>query len=1125
MRSVSTHRLAVAVAVMATFAALSASTPSDADPILKYTLSDLRERQRALLPACRDKLDLETELERGNEFAVFGQTVGLLCELEAQERLEPGEDPDPPSPLPSPPALQAYWVRLVDRLNYLLDNVHNQVVCPAAPPECSASTQCTTLPHTACCEWVHQSCKDIANIVIARQAAFLLAYVMHQHHPTLLQVPIDPEAIDAFAALARHPVLSPPLLPTGPPGNLEIPLYGLRILAGEILFDPHLINRGVGEFYASFEQVGRRSFAEPTAPHYNGLTISLLSLLRDAVHSGLRADVDQLLAAHFLVPAHPYLPGGGLGAVQDRDKSGGGISDPDPTGASHLIPAINLFVHDPALPAATGHERFALASTYVVPEIIRSIYLDKGTDPGRFWYRRAAAFDTRNGWYQGLFDYLSNGWQGTIGGSDWEIRSTPWEAVILPDGDAQMGVGYGERGYHDATSGLYLRRPGAGDPSFSILYHRLPRPDASDPTVAPDPTDGLWDSERSASARRMLWGDTSVTLWNLDDQWRPPGADPNELLVQYTEAHLPDFCDASVADECKTSTHAGQKWYLARSGSAYVAFTALGTLATPQGETDMGDWIYLKLDSTISGNVTVLGTMDEYPTLDDFWEDIKDRHLSFGGGEVEFDTVDGGGTTRMRLSYAPEERAITVDPEDPSSQEQILYDDTTDVYFQAELLDSPWVTWDESGGRFQLSIQRAEYNGGDPLVFDYGSTTEPTTPLEASLDLPRGGRDGGSGDVSLKWLHSWDDVAIEKYSVYYYDGWLTPTTGSWLADVTPTFDEPWDDPLKSVRAQISGGPADDTSVSCSRKIFFGVEAWDGEKASPHRAFVTDVPVQGDVGLPPGPVQNLGVRPANTRVVLAWDPARDDCGVAGYHVSRGGGTPVFVSSSPYIDTDVVQSMTYTYTIQAEDEAGHVSTNGPSIKASLCADPDPPTAVTSAVGAEDLYGRSVTLTWDPATDGCAVLWYKVNRDGVLLDRVSAKEFEYADEIRFTDESVAPGEHYDYEIIATDFDGLRSSTVPVPVDTAADTEAPTPPANVTGTPTTGQIDLAWEASYDYWGVAGYEVVRDPPFASSVQVGLDLFYADTDVSSGVTYDYTIRATDGGGNTADSETVSVTAN
>ncbi|WLQ37922.1 cellulase family glycosylhydrolase [Streptomyces castrisilvae] len=79
--------------------------------------------------------------------------------------------------------------------------------------------------------------------------------------------------------------------------------------------------------------------------------------------------------------------------------------------------------------------------------------------------------------------------------------------------------------------------------------------------------------------------------------------------------------------------------------------------------------------------------------------------------------------------------------------------------------------------------------------------------------------------------------------------------------------------------------------------------------------------------------------------------------------------------------------------------------------------------------------------------------------------------------------------------------------------DTQAPTAPAGLTVTATTGtSVSLSWTAASDDTGVTGYDIYRGSTKAGTAT---GTTYTDTGVSAGTSYTYTVRARDAAGNTS----------
>lgn len=89
------------------------------------------------------------------------------------------------------------------------------------------------------------------------------------------------------------------------------------------------------------------------------------------------------------------------------------------------------------------------------------------------------------------------------------------------------------------------------------------------------------------------------------------------------------------------------------------------------------------------------------------------------------------------------------------------------------------------------------------------------------------------------------------------------------------------------------------------------------------------------------------------------------------------------------------------------------------------------------------------------------------------------------------------------------------------AIDSTAPSAPSGLSATASSSaKVDLAWSASTDNVGVAGYRIYRD---GTEIGTSTVASFADTSVAGGTTYNYTVKASDVAGNlSASSNTATV---
>lgn len=153
-------------------------------------------------------------------------------------------------------------------------------------------------------------------------------------------------------------------------------------------------------------------------------------------------------------------------------------------------------------------------------------------------------------------------------------------------------------------------------------------------------------------------------------------------------------------------------------------------------------------------------------------------------------------------------------------------------------------------------------------------------------------------------------------------------------------------------------------------------------------------------------------------------------------------------------------------------------------------------------------TVQLTWNASTDNIGVTSYDVYANGQLRGSVNGSTLTYADQQAAT-ATVA------YHVIAKDAAGNASSasnTVTRNGTAPADTQAPTAPSNLAYTqPSSGTIQLTWNASTDNIGVTSYDVYANGQLRGSVN-GTTLTYADQQPAT-ATVSYYIVAKDAAGN------------
>ncbi|MGM0904103.1 MAG: fibronectin type III domain-containing protein [Bacillota bacterium] len=189
----------------------------------------------------------------------------------------------------------------------------------------------------------------------------------------------------------------------------------------------------------------------------------------------------------------------------------------------------------------------------------------------------------------------------------------------------------------------------------------------------------------------------------------------------------------------------------------------------------------------------------------------------------------------------------------------------------------------------------------------------------------------------------------------------------------------------------------------------------------------------------------------------------------------------------------------------------------------------TAAVQATSSAD--GKSVTLTWDAATDNVGVAGYTLYQNGEKL----GNNYTTTNKTSFTVTGLTPAKEYSFKVEAADATGNRTSDGPevtVTTEGTADETAPVLPANTSIKQPTTKIpasdtfsgkavevvypgftwaSVTWDAANDDTRIAGYNVYANGElqgFASSNK------YTLSNLQPGTTYDVEVEAVDLAGNT-----------
>jgi chitodextrinase len=215
-----------------------------------------------------------------------------------------------------------------------------------------------------------------------------------------------------------------------------------------------------------------------------------------------------------------------------------------------------------------------------------------------------------------------------------------------------------------------------------------------------------------------------------------------------------------------------------------------------------------------------------------------------------------------------------------------------------------------------------------------------------------------------------------------------------------------------------------------------------------------------------------------------------------------GAAAATCSSPAVESNLAAGG-HTFSVQATDQAGNVST---AATYSWVIDTTPPSAPGS-VTATAASPRQVNLNWSAATDASGISGYQISRNGSPLATLG-------NVTSYTDTTAAPNSSYTYTARAIDNAGntgpsSNASTVTTPAP-PSDNTPPSIPANLRSTAvSTSSVSLAWDASTDNSGgsgMAGYRIYRNSILVGSTS---QTAFTDSGLTAATTYSYTVSAVD----------------
>src|SRR5262249_46119494 len=306
--------------------------------------------------------------------------------------------------------------------------------------------------------------------------------------------------------------------------------------------------------------------------------------------------------------------------------------------------------------------------------------------------------------------------------------------------------------------------------------------------------------------------------------------------------------------------------------------------------------------------------------------------------------------------------------------------------------------------------------------------------------------------ITIAWSPSTDNVGVTGYSVY---------NGSSTAGSTT-----------STSYTVSG-------LSCGATYTLAVDAYDAAGNRSSKASITTstnacAPASAADTQPPTAPGALHVTAATTTsITVAWNASTDNVGVTGYGLYRSGTSVGSTRSTSATFSGLACGTGYTLGVDAYDAAGNRSVQAiVSSPTSAClpgSDTQAPT-VPSGLHVTATTTNSITVAWTASTDNVGVSGYTLYRDGTPTGLTSSTSGTFS--------NLSCGTGYTLAVDAYHAARNHPAKASVTASTGAcarpppaDTQPPTTPSGLQVTAaTTTSITVAWTASTDNVGVAGY-------------------------------------------------------
>lgn len=239
-----------------------------------------------------------------------------------------------------------------------------------------------------------------------------------------------------------------------------------------------------------------------------------------------------------------------------------------------------------------------------------------------------------------------------------------------------------------------------------------------------------------------------------------------------------------------------------------------------------------------------------------------------------------------------------------------------------------------------------------------------------------------------------------------------------------------------------------TGLAAATMYRFSVVAFDaaGNLSLVSATVIANTLTVPDTTAPSVPLDLRSTGRNTTTVFLAWQPSRDNIGVAGYDVFRDGVRVGSAMQPTYTDTGLLAGSTHRYAVRSYDTSNNASRNSAPITVTTLRRPDRKApSVPTGLSATGTSISTVDLAWHASTDNIGVVRYLVYRGSKKIASVATTTYQ--------DYALASGTTYKYTVRAVDAANNKSGASHAASGTTLK-PTPTSPTPTPSSPAQGHI-----------------------------------------------------------------------